>query len=85
MLSTAKYKPMTCFSGRAIAVLGAGGILFRVLTILSNSVPCSAIALTNGLVGAVSSVAFVCEPLIEALYGVRLGYGKALQILVTQI
>lgn len=76
---------MTCCSGRAIAVLGAGGILSRVLTALSNSVPRSKFALTNGLGGAVSGVAFVCGPLIEALYRVRLSDGKALQILIIRI
>ncbi|KAL6712840.1 hypothetical protein ACLMJK_009552 [Lecanora helva] len=50
--------------GRAIAGLGAGGILSGVLTILSNSVPREKLALPNGLVGAVSGIAFICGPLI---------------------
>ncbi|KAL8975971.1 MAG: hypothetical protein Q9205_007936, partial [Flavoplaca limonia] len=50
--------------GRAIAGVGAGGILSGVLTILSNSVPRSKLAPVNGVLGAFTGLAFICGPLI---------------------
>ncbi|KAI4232974.1 MAG: hypothetical protein LQ349_004685 [Xanthoria aureola] len=50
--------------GRAIAGVGAGGILSGVLTILSNSVPRSKLAPLNGALGAFTGLAFICGPLI---------------------
>ncbi|KAL8887052.1 MAG: hypothetical protein Q9215_005312 [Flavoplaca cf. flavocitrina] len=51
-------------NGRAIAGVGAGGILSGVLTILSNSVPRSKLAPVNGVLGAFTGLAFICGPLI---------------------
>ncbi|KAL8920065.1 MAG: hypothetical protein Q9172_004650 [Xanthocarpia lactea] len=50
--------------GRAIAGVGALGILSGVLTILSNSVPRSKLAPVNGVLGAFTGLAFICGPLI---------------------
>ncbi|KAL8837160.1 MAG: hypothetical protein Q9176_005903, partial [Flavoplaca citrina] len=57
-------KSMAFIIGRAIAGVGAGGILSGVLTILSNSVPRSKLAPVNGVLGAFTGLAFICGPLI---------------------
>ncbi|KAH8589458.1 major facilitator superfamily domain-containing protein [Bisporella sp. PMI_857] len=50
--------------GRVVAGIGAGGILSGVLTIMSHSVPKAKLAPFNGIVGAVSGIAYLCGPLI---------------------
>jgi len=47
-----------------IAGIGAGGILSGVLTIMSNSVPRAKLGPFNGIVGAVSGIAYLAGPIV---------------------